>query len=608
LKQLRIEYQHDARLNASLSDIKIRLYPQKQFCQICGQRTNLLKTDCKSCYSFGLGKFTLISGSSFCPTHKYFASQSNQIIKYLPELVMIIVDKNHRIAFDLVVRIGKLRYDEHRQLEEIQNYLKCSSAKINLPISTIGMIAKRFLLFCRLLHEKYEARICDDIKANGGYFLHFDGSTEKKCDKCNLLILDSISGHLLESIMIDSENYQTVKKALEKVHSRYGDPLATISDLKSGFLRACKDVFGVMIIHIFCHYHFLKTFKNDFVPHHQLIKIHLGQKLKLKSAIKEQLKTIKQIKTKPVPHILSSIEEIENYWTDTTDTLNTYRHVLLWILMFKQDSSGKGVPFDLPFLDFYNRFMNGKKLIDKIFEKGPPIYRLKYYKRGFNTVVEKLKKGGDEAQKFRKSIRRLEYLKKWFNKLRGALFLEAKTDDPDSMLAPLSKRYHLTEEEAKAIPKRLTDYIQELNDELSHCKNPDKISVVERFRKQLEKYQKNLYVPTLTSNIHSSEMRLIPPRTNNCMECFFRLVKSLIRRCTGRSKLSKEFGSIGALLPFYLSMKNHHIFCSIFNDERKLSEEFSKLFSKHWDAPTNIISLQVKSNDDNFRHANVLQA
>ena len=493
---------------------------------------------------------------------------------------MLIVDRNHSIAFDLVVKIGKLRYDEHRQLEEIKNYLKCSSAKINLPISTIGMIAKRFLVFCRLLHEKYEKHILDDIKGNGGYYLHFDGTTEKKCDKCNFLILDSISGHLLESVMIDCESYETTKSALEKVQSRYGNPLATISDLKSGFLRACKDVFGVMVIHIFCHYHFLKTFKNDFIPHHQLIKTYLGQKIKLRSSIEELLKTLNHNDPKPLPHLTNSIEKIETYWTDTKDTLNSYRYVLAWILKFKQDSSGKGVPFDLPFLDFYNRFMKGKELINKIFKKGLPIYQSKYYRHGFNLVVEKFKTGSDDARKFRKSIRHLQYLKNWFTKLRGTLFLEAKADDQETQIAPLSKKYRLTEEEARSIPKKLTNYIRELNNELAHCKNPNKKSVVKRFIKQVEKYQKNLYVPTLITNINGRKTKLIPPRTNNHMECFFRFVKSLIRRCTGRSKLSKEFGSIGALLPYYLSMKNHPIFRSIFKDERMLTEEFSKLFTQ----------------------------
>ena len=83
----------------------------------------------------------------------------------------MIVDKGYRVTFDLVVKVGRLRYDDHRQLQEIQAYLKCSSAKIALPLSTIGMIAKRFLDFCRLLHNSREPDIREEIKANGGYFL-----------------------------------------------------------------------------------------------------------------------------------------------------------------------------------------------------------------------------------------------------------------------------------------------------------------------------------------------------------------------------------------------------------------------------------------------------
>jgi hypothetical protein len=49
---------------------------------------------------------------------------------------------------------------------------------------------------------------------------------------------------------------------------------------------------------------------------------------------------------------------------------------------------------------------------------------------------------------FRKAVHHLEYAHKWFNKFRGVLFLGAQMDDEDS-LAPLSKKYRLTEEEAK---------------------------------------------------------------------------------------------------------------------------------------------------------------
>ena len=75
----------------------------------------------------------------------------------------MIVDKGYRVTFDLVVKVGRLRYDDHRQLHEIQSYLKCSSARIDLPLSTIGMIAKRFLVFCQLLHQSREQEIREDI-------------------------------------------------------------------------------------------------------------------------------------------------------------------------------------------------------------------------------------------------------------------------------------------------------------------------------------------------------------------------------------------------------------------------------------------------------------
>ena len=75
------------------------------------------------------------------------------------------------------------------------------------------------------------------------------------------------------------------------------------------------------------------------------------------------------------------------------------------------------------------------------------------------------------------------------------------------------------------------------------------------------------------------------------MEAAFRFVKCLLRRCCGRSKLPKEFGSVGALLPYYLSMREHPAFTEIFSDDQKLAEEFAKLFTKQWQVPANLAVL-----------------
>ena len=83
----------------------------------------------------------------------------------------------------------------------------------------------------------------------------------------------------------------------------------------------------------------------------------------------------------------------------------------------------------------------------------------------------------------------------------------------------------------------------------------------------------------------------IPHRTNNFLETSFRSDKSIIRRQTGRSKLPREFGSVGALLPYYKSMKQHRIFRHFFDDAKKLAEEFAKLTENDLSITENTVRL-----------------
>jgi hypothetical protein len=594
LRRLRSQFQDDRHILSSISNLVIRLYPENTSCLICEHKTNLLKTDRKICYSFDLGKFTLIYGCDFCAAHKYFSDTSNRIVRYESNLATMTVEKGYRVAFDLVVKVGSLRYGDHRQLHEIQAYLKCSPARIELPLSTIGTVAKRFLDLCRILHQSRESEILEDIRGNGGYYLHFDGSTEQKCGQCSLLLMDSRSGHILESLMVESEKSDIIRDALEKVGKKYGSPLAVVSDLRSGFLKACTDVFGKSVVHILCHYHFLRTFRDEFMQNHIFIRSCMTKKWKLPTGLSKLLKSLPEAGVeKGRPKELKTLDGIEAYVEKTDDILNAYKYALRWILNFKQESSGKGVPFDLPYVDLYNRFVAGKKFIDAIFAKTSAALRLKYY-YDFCRIVKKTKKLGHNEPGFTKALRQLEYAKKWFNKLRAILFLQSQIED-DRTLAPLSKQYQLTIEEAKMLPDRLDGFLKLLNREIRRCKNPIRIAFLKNLGDQVEKYQNNLRVPILSVTIGGKATLLVPPRTNNDLERLFRFVKSMLRRCSGRSKLPKEFGSVGALLPYYLTMKDHSTFRDIFKDERFLSEEFAKLFAKQWQPPKNLIPLHQNS-------------
>ena len=99
-----------------LSGLEIRLYPEKSQCSICGRKTKVLKTDRKTCYSFGLGKFILISGCAFCSDHKRVEiGRQTKIIRYESNWATMLVEKGFRVTFDLLVKIGRMRYDDHRQ-------------------------------------------------------------------------------------------------------------------------------------------------------------------------------------------------------------------------------------------------------------------------------------------------------------------------------------------------------------------------------------------------------------------------------------------------------------------------------------------------------------
>jgi len=447
-----------------------------------------------------------------------------------------------------------------------------------------------------LLHEKYEFKIKNDINSNGGYVANFDGTTEKMSGIINFVVMDSLTEHILISEMIESENSGNVTQILRKIKFRYGNPLTTISDLKPGFLSASKDSFDNKVPHKFCDFHFLKTFKDVFSQYHSFIKKRLCSTWKITSKLQKQLKSI----NKPTPtgkrKIYKTLKNIEKYWQETNNVSETYRLVLQWILGFKKASSGKGFPFDLPYLELYERLIKGKKFIDTIDTKTDIL--IEKHRQNFDILIEQMDNSQEWSPQFKKSLRMLKFARKWFTKLRGVLLLGSIQDKQDP-LAPLSKRYQLTEEEAKTIPQNINKFLEETDAAISLCKNSDQEKILIKFRDQTKKYQNNLKIPLITVLVAGVIKIIIPSRTNNCLESFFRLIKSSLRRNTGRSALTKEFSSIGALLPYYISMKKHKTFKSIFESEDRLIEEFAAINKDKWNIQDNVVKLDRDFSENN---------
>ncbi len=569
MAQIRLKYFYGNELDYPLKDLTIKATSAKNTCLICDRKSYVLKTQSKICYSHDFGKFKLTERILFCKEHKYTGRETNEILKYHSDLATEIAEKGFKVTFDLLVKVGLMRYSDYMRLEDIKIALKHGIAKLDLSISTIALISKRFLEYCKLLHKKYEYKIREEIEKNGGYFLHFDSTTEEKSGILNFVIMDSLSGNILHSSEIKTENYANIVWPLKEIREKYGSPLATHSDLKAGFLSTCSEVFQ-WVLHIFCHYHFLRTFKDFFTNDYNGIKTQISN-WKLINDLSIQSKMVSAVYDKK---IMKKLAEIEAFFNESKDVLKTYYYVLLWILNFKKESNGKGMPFDLPYLDFYLNLEEGRKFLDKIFKKADE-KELERYK-SFNTIVTRIDGNSKNHKEFREAISNLKYMKKHFNKLRSILYLSAK-DDKKSSLAPLSKEYNLTEEEVKTIPENIRKYLEELNKEISESKKEEKIKMLTKFEKQIDKYKDNLKIPIIEITTKEGKKKIIPPRTNNFLENFFRENKRIIRKQTGKKNLTREFASVGDLLPYYVNMNKSKIFKDMFKNEKTLINEFANL-------------------------------
>jgi hypothetical protein len=161
---------------------------------------------------------------------------------------------------------------------------------------------------------------------------------------------------------------------------------------------------------------------------------------------------------------------------------------------------------------------------------------------------------------------------------------------PKKDSSPLSERYKLSFAQLEQIPDNIETFLQNLSNKIEECRCDEKREILLIFQKKINKYKSNLTPTIHTYKIEGKEQKVILERTNNCLEQSFRTDKSMLRRITGREKLTREFDSVGEFIPYFNSMKNNEMFKFMFEDEDKLAQEFARIFY-----PLNNSMLEIKT-------------
>ncbi len=255
-------------------------------------------------------------------------------------------------SYELIEFIGREMYQTNKQAREI--HVGLSKRHVNMSISEIEVLAKKFVIYLSEWHKQNSHRIIEFMDNNGGYILHLDalGGTGGKRVMSGV---DGISNIVLANDKIDSEHSDFIIPFLEKIKGQFGEPLRVVQDMGKGIMKAVKHVFPNIII-LICHFHFLRDLGKDLLNEdNEILRAQL-RKFKTRVKIKNLLKDIK---------LIYENNNKENNKEFQKKLLKLYS-LLAWLNDWQSDSNGYGFPFDRPYYDLHDRIKRAFKIIKTI--------------------------------------------------------------------------------------------------------------------------------------------------------------------------------------------------------------------------------------------------
>ncbi len=516
--------------------------PESKSCPICRRKLLLLATRERQVMSLAYGEFKAVEEQGFCPCHPELPHARSL---ELPRLVA----PSCNIAYDLMAHVGAARFMECRQLKEIRADLLRQHA-IDLPARTIGHLALRFVAYVQVVHEQSVPLLRRDMRKRGGYILHIDGTCEEG-SRVLLVCFDSLSGQVLESRKVGSENTDEVKSVLKDVRRNWGIPLAIVHDLRKSLITAAGAVFrGVP--QFVCHYHLAADVGEDILGGHVDRLRRLIRRTRVRPLLGALCRSLRAfaVTGNGEDHVVSTIlgarstRDLEQMVSPET-ALGTLHALISWILAFSRAGEGYGFPFDLPYLTLYQRIVAVHRLLDRssaIWPDKPTgaLAKLKRCKEILENVVL-----SDEWEEFEQVVAEMQRDLRIFERFRAALRIcprggTGRRNDGDEP-SPLSREAHV------AILKRLRSSLLREARRGRSTARACKIVV-----DHLDKYWRFLFGHT----VRTRPNLIVAPRTNNIEERLFRLIKRQCRRLHGRGHLCRDVDAMPAATALVLNLRN----------------------------------------------------
>jgi len=479
----------------------------------------------------------------------------------------MIVPADSNFAYNVLVEIGKLRFNENRQVAEIQSILLQQHA-IKISHSEVEALINNFLFYLTAVHQLNSDLIRQYIEKQGGYILHLDATCEGDSPKL-VSSIDPVSGFVLYSAKLKSENKDDLIGFLEEIEKRLGAPLAVVSDMAEAIEYAVKSVFGD-IAHYICHFHFLKAIGLTLFD----TECSALRKALSKAAIFGKLKTLRRTMGNKFADITMSkietfIEKPEQFGKALIASELSVYYLILWILDYGSSADGYGFPFDHPYLNFYNRLKTAYSIIKKV----SPLYSLTNKNRNILWKLYHELKELVENSALGKTIERYEIKHAVFSQLRDALGTVPR--NVNNGLCQMKETG--THAELRIIRSEVAAFKTDLRETI---KATDDKSLGNSFQKiidKLKQQRKRLFSDPLTVYIAGEKRTIFILRTNNILEQHFRRFNYWCRRIHGNHSVRRNLENIPEQFPMVENLKNPNYVELVFGDESKIAEQFAKV-------------------------------
>jgi hypothetical protein len=196
---------------------------------------------------------------------------------YRPEAEGAVALPRHEFGLDVIARIGRLRYVEHRSVPEIRAHLV--GFRVSVSERTVTNLLDRYdeLLATTLADDR---RLKKVLAAQGRVVLALDGLQPDVGHEVLWVIRDVLGGEILLAKSLLSARQKELSELLRQVRGACGVPVVgVVSDGQHSIRKAVAEVFpGVP--HQLCQFHYLREAAKPIYEADRHAKVQLKKKVR----------------------------------------------------------------------------------------------------------------------------------------------------------------------------------------------------------------------------------------------------------------------------------------------------------------------------------------